>query len=63
MRGPNLSEWSLKRPSFIVFLMILAVVAGTLSFTRLGRGEDPAFTFRTMVVSAVWPGGSCCCSG
>jgi len=32
------------------------VVAGTFSFQRLGRGEDPAFTFRTMVVSAAWPG-------
>jgi multidrug efflux pump subunit AcrB len=54
--GPNLSEWALSKRSLVIFLMILAVVAGTLSFTRLGRGEDPAFTFRTMVVSAVWPG-------
>jgi len=54
--GPNLSEWALKRRSLIVFLMILAVVAGTLAFLRLGRGEDPAFTFRTMVVAAGWPG-------
>ena len=23
---------------------------------RLGRGEDPAFTFRTMIVAAAWPG-------
>jgi multidrug efflux pump subunit AcrB len=36
--------------------MILAVVAGTISFTNLGRGEDPAFTFRSMVVGAAWPG-------
>ncbi|MGV1014498.1 MAG: efflux RND transporter permease subunit [Methyloceanibacter sp.] len=40
----------------VIFLMIVAVVAGTFSFQRLGRGEDPAFTFRTMVVSAAWPG-------
>ncbi len=56
MIGPNLSEWALLKRSLVVFLMILAVVAGTLSFTRLGRGEDPAFTFRTMVVGAAWPG-------
>ena len=52
MIGPNLSEWGLKRPSLIVFLMIVAVVAGTLSFLRLGRSEDPAITIRTMVVLA-----------
>ncbi len=56
MIGPNLSEWGLKRPSLIVFMMILAVVAGTLSFLRLGRGEDPAITIRTMIVAAAWPG-------
>jgi multidrug efflux pump subunit AcrB len=27
-----------------------------MSFLRLGRGEDPAFTVRTMVVAAAWPG-------
>ncbi|HSO07055.1 MAG TPA: efflux RND transporter permease subunit [Pelomicrobium sp.] len=56
MIGPNLSEWAIKRRSLIVFFMIAAVVAGSLSFLRLGRGEDPAFTFRTMVVFAAWPG-------
>ena len=56
MIGPNLSEWGLRRPSIIVFLMIVAVVAGTLSFLRLGRAEDPAITIRTMVVAAAWPG-------
>ena len=56
MIGPNLSEWGLKRPSLVAFLMIVAVVAGTLSFLRLGRAEDPAITIRTMVVAAAWPG-------
>jgi len=54
--GPNLSEWGLKRPSLIIFMMIVAVVAGVLSFVRLGRSEDPAITIRTMVVAAAWPG-------
>ena len=56
MIGPNLSEWSLKRPSFIVFLMIIAVAAGVLAFRDLGRDEDPPFTVRTMIVAAAWPG-------
>jgi multidrug efflux pump subunit AcrB len=54
--GPNLSEWSIKRPQLVVYLMIAAVIAGSLSFLRLGRAEDPLFTFRTMIVFAGWPG-------
>jgi len=54
--GPNLSEWALGKRSLVVFLMIIALVAGVMSFMRLGRDEDPAFTVRTMVVGAGWPG-------
>jgi multidrug efflux pump len=54
--GPNLSAWSLKRPSLIVFLMIVAVAAGVLAFKKLGRDEDAPFTVRTMIVAAAWPG-------
>jgi multidrug efflux pump subunit AcrB len=32
------------------------VIAGSIVFFRLGRNEDPAFTFRTMVVGTLWPG-------
>ena len=56
MIGPNLSEWALSKRSLIIFLMIVSVIAGTLSFLSLGRGEDPAFTVRTMIVAAAWPG-------
>jgi hypothetical protein len=58
MIGPNLSEWAIGRRSLVVFFMITAVVAGVLSFVRLGRNEDPAFTFRTMVQGQ----GAGCCS-
>jgi multidrug efflux pump len=56
MIGPNLSDWALKHRSFIIFAMIAIVVAGLSSYYRLGRSEDPAFTFRSMVVQAAWPG-------
>ncbi len=52
----NLSQWSIRNRSVVVFLMIVIVVAGALSFLRLGRAEDPVFTIRTMVVQAQWPG-------
>ena len=56
MIGPNLSEWAIGRRSLVVYFMIAAVLAGSLSFFSLGRNEDPAFTVRTMVVQAGWPG-------
>ncbi len=56
MTGPNLSEWALKHRSFVIFAMIAVTIAGLVSYFRLGRSEDPAFTFRTMIVQASWPG-------
>jgi multidrug efflux pump len=56
MIGPNLSDWALKHRSFVIFTMIAVTIAGLASYFRLGRSEDPAFTFRTMIVQASWPG-------
>ncbi|WP_414462145.1 efflux RND transporter permease subunit [Hyphomicrobium sp. DY-1] len=56
MSGLNLSEWALKHRSFTVFIMIAVTFAGLSSYLRLGRAEDPPFTFRTMIVQASWPG-------
>ena len=52
----NLSGWALGHRSFIVYCMLALTVVGAISYYRLGRNEDPAFTFRTMVVQAAWPG-------
>jgi multidrug efflux pump len=52
----NLSEWALNHRSFVVYCMLVTIVVGAMSYLRLGRNEDPAFTFRTMVVQAAWPG-------
>jgi multidrug efflux pump len=52
----NLSEWALEHRSFTVYCMIALMIVGAMSYYRLGRNEDPAFTFRTMVVQAAWPG-------
>ena len=56
MKPLNLSEWALNHRSLVVYLMIVAVAAGVLSYFRLGRDEDPSFIIKTMVVKAVWPG-------
>ena len=56
MSGFNLSRWALNHRSVVLYLMLLSVVAGVFAFVKLGRNEDPAFTIRTMVVAAGWPG-------
>jgi multidrug efflux pump len=54
--GFNLSEWSIRNRSIVIYLMIMISAAGALTFLHLGRAEDPVFTIRTMVVQAQWPG-------
>lgn len=52
----NLSEWALRHQQLITFLMLMVMAAGILSYEQLPRNEDPAFTIKTAVVSAQWPG-------
>lgn len=54
----NLSAWTLRRPSLMIFAMLAVMIAGAVSYMRLSRNEDPPFTIKTMVVSAQWPGAS-----
>ena len=54
--GFNLSAWTIGQKPPIFFLMLVTLIGGVLSYARLSRNEDPAFTIRTMVVMARWPG-------
>ncbi len=56
MNGFNLSDWALRHRSFVWFLLIISLLAGGLSYGRLGREEDPNFTIKVMVISAALPG-------
>jgi multidrug efflux pump subunit AcrB len=56
MKKFNLSDWALEHRSLVWYFMIVSVVAGVFSFINLGREEDPAFTIKTMVIQAQWPG-------
>lgn len=58
MSMPNLSALAVRERSVTLFFIILSILAGVYAFTSLGRAEDPAFTVRVMVVSAMWPGAS-----
>lgn len=56
MIGPNLSAWATRSRALTVYFMLVAVIAGAFAFVSLGRDEDPSFTIKTMLVTAVWPG-------
>lgn len=52
----NLSEWALAHQQLVTFFMLIVMAAGLLCYEQLPRNEDPAFTIKTAVVSAQWPG-------
>ena len=56
MRGFNLSRWALEHIPLTRYLIAALLIGGILSYQQLGQDEDPPFTFRAMVVRAVWPG-------
>lgn len=56
MKGFNLSRWALEHIPLTRFLIGACLLFGILSYFELGQDEDPPFTFRAMVVRAVWPG-------
>jgi multidrug efflux pump len=54
----NLSSWALEHRSLLWYFMIVFALAGAFSYLGLGREEDPAFTIKTMIIQANWPGAS-----
>lgn len=56
MKGFNLSRWALEHIPLTRYLIAALLIGGILSYQKLGQDEDPPFTFRAMVVRAIWPG-------
>jgi len=54
----NLSEWSLKHQTLVLYMMLMLTISGLLAYTKLGQSEDPPFTFKVMLVRTTWPGAS-----
>ena len=54
----NLSRWALEHIPFIRYLIVVLLLGGIMSYSKLGQDEDPPFTFRAMVIRAYWPGSS-----
>ena len=52
----NLSSWTLRHQSLVIFLLVLITLFGILSYGKLAQSEDPPFTFKVMVIRTLWPG-------
>ncbi len=52
----NLSRWALEHIPLTRYLIVVLMIGGILAYASLGQDEDPPFTFRAMVVRAIWPG-------
>jgi len=56
MKSFNLTEWALGHRAFVLFLILVIAIGGSLSFTRLGQLEDPNFSVPSMTAMVIWPG-------
>ena len=52
----DIARASIKRKTAVLFLCVLAAVAGILAYFQIGKLEDPAFTIKTAVVTVIYPG-------
>ncbi|AZG17142.1 efflux RND transporter permease subunit [Cupriavidus pauculus] len=52
----NLSALAVRERAVTLFLICLISLAGIVSFFKLGRAEDPAFTVKVMTIITAWPG-------
>ena len=52
----NIAESCFRKSTVTLSLAAALLVAGVLSYFKLGRLEDPEFTIRSAQVVALWPG-------
>ncbi|MBR1602944.1 MAG: efflux RND transporter permease subunit, partial [Synergistaceae bacterium] len=54
----DIARASIKRKSAILFLCFIAAVSGVIAYFQIGKLEDPSFTIKTAVITALYPGAS-----
>ncbi len=54
----DIARASIKRFNVILFLCLLTLIGGVMAYFEIGKLEDPSFTIKTAVVSALYPGAS-----
>lgn len=54
----NLAEFAIKQRTFVMFFAVLCIVAGFVSYFKIGKLEDPTFTVKSAMVVTLYPGAS-----
>ena len=54
----DIARASIKRYKVAAFLCLLTLIGGVMAYFEIGKLEDPSFTIKTAVISAVYPGAS-----
>ena len=54
----DIARESIKRFRVVIFLCLLTLIGGVMAYFEIGKLEDPSFTIKTAVVSALYPGAS-----
>ncbi|MFY0076156.1 efflux RND transporter permease subunit, partial [Acinetobacter baumannii] len=49
-------HWAVTHPALVLFMILALVAGGAFAYLRLGRAEDPSFTIKVAVITAIWPG-------
>ena len=52
----DIARASIKRYKIILFLCFLTLIGGVMAYFEIGKLEDPSFTIKTAVISAIYPG-------
>ena len=52
----DIARASIKRYQVVLFLCLLTLTGGVMAYFQIGKLEDPSFTIKTAVISAVYPG-------
>lgn len=54
----NLADFAIRQRVFVSFFVVLCVIAGIISYFKLGKLEDPTFTVKSAVIVVLYPGAS-----
>lgn len=54
----DITEYTIRNKTISWMVILLLIFGGTLSFTQLGRLEDPAFTIKQAMIFVSYPGAS-----
>ena len=52
----DIARASIKRSTIVLFICVLLAIQGVSAYNSIGKLEDPAFTIKTAIVAASYPG-------